>query len=143
MQVTMSEPRKTALTACDVPDMLGASFGSAPTAHDPRPVYVRIKDSIVDAIVDGEYREGALLPSVRVLAAKSGANPLTAAKAYHYLQACGLIYAERGVGMYVQEGARAHLLAEQKSLFLEQEWPKICHKMARLGINPNDIIDIL
>ena len=43
------------------------------------------------AIIDGRYREGDLLPSVRAFAAEQGANPLTVAKAYQQFQADGLI----------------------------------------------------
>ena len=51
-------------------------------ASDDRPVYVRLREVIADAILEGRYRDGDPLPSVRGLAAEYGANPLTVAKAY-------------------------------------------------------------
>ncbi len=50
-----------------------------------RPIYRQIRDRIVSRILDAG--DGALLPSVRALAAEAGVNPLTVAKAYHDLQA--------------------------------------------------------
>jgi GntR family transcriptional regulator len=47
-----------------------------------RPVYLKLRDQIAAAIIDGTYAEGQLLPSVRAFAAAEGANPLTVAKAY-------------------------------------------------------------
>ena len=46
-----------------------------------KPVYQRLRDVIANAILDGTYADGDMLPSVRSLAAEEGANPLTVAKA--------------------------------------------------------------
>ena len=55
---------------------------------DPnKPVYLRLRDTIANAILDGKYGDGDMLPSVRALAAEEGANPLTVAKAYQRLAA--------------------------------------------------------
>ena len=108
---------------------------------DVRPVYLRLRDQIAAAIIDGRYAEGAMLPSVRAFAAEQGANPLTVAKAYHQFQADGLIRVQRGVGMFVREGAADRLRSSERSQFLEQEWPQIRERMARLGIEPADVLD--
>ena len=50
------------------------------TAHE-KPVYVRLREVIADAILAGRFGDGDPLPSVRALAAEEGANPLTVAKA--------------------------------------------------------------
>ena len=52
-----------------------------------QPVYLKLRDIIAAAIIDGTYGEGAMLPSVRAFAAEQGANPLTVAKAYDMLPA--------------------------------------------------------
>ena len=69
---------------------------------DNRPVYLRLRDEIAAAIIDGRYGEGDMLPSVRAFAAEQGANPLTVAKAYQQFQTDGLIRVQRGVGMFVR-----------------------------------------
>ena len=108
---------------------------------DNRPVYLRLRDEIAAAIIDGRYAEGDLLPSVRAFAAEQGANPLTVAKAYQQFQADGLIRVQRGVGMFVGEGAAATLRAAERATFLEQEWPQIRDRMTRLGIDPADVLN--
>jgi len=107
---------------------------------DARPVYLRLRDQIAAAIMDGRYAEGAMLPSVRSFAAEQGANPLTVAKAYQQFQDDGLIRVQRGVGMFVREGAAARLRASQKASFLEQEWPALRARMEQLGITPADLL---
>ena len=44
------------------------------TQHD-KPVYVRLRETIADAILAGKYGDGDPLPSVRALAAEEQANP--------------------------------------------------------------------
>jgi len=71
---------------------------------DTRPVYLRLREQIAAAIIDGRYGEGEMLPSVRAFAAEQGANPLTVAKAYQQFQTDGLIRVLRGVGMFARCG---------------------------------------
>lgn len=108
---------------------------------DNRPVYMRLRDEIAAAIIDGRYAEGEMLPSVRAFAAEQGANPLTVAKAYQQFQTDGLIRVQRGVGMFVGVGAADKLRAAERTAFLEDEWPQIRQRMARLGIEPAEVLD--
>ncbi|MFL6755911.1 MAG: GntR family transcriptional regulator [Sphingomicrobium sp.] len=110
------------------------------TQHD-KPVYVRLRETIADAIMAGKYGDGDPLPSVRALAAEEQANPLTVAKAYQGFQDEGLIVVKRGVGMFVAPGARARLSDSERSRFLTDEWPEIRARMHRLGIDPVELLD--
>ena len=105
------------------------------TRHD-KPVYVRLRETIADAILAGKYADGDPLPSVRALAAEEQANPLTVAKAYQGFQDEGLIVVKRGVGMFVAPGARTRLRESERSRFISEEWPEIQARMSRLGIEP-------
>lgn len=108
------------------------------TSHE-KPVYVRLRETIADAILSGKFRDGDPLPSVRALAAEQQANPLTVAKAYQGFQDEGLITVRRGVGLFVAPGARVRLRDGERKRFIEEEWPAIRERMARLGINPADL----
>ena len=109
------------------------------SAHE-KPVYVRLREVIADAILAGRFGDGDALPSVRALAADEGANPLTVAKAYQGFQDEGLIVVRRGVGMFVAPGARARLRESERSTFIRQEWPAIRERMKRLGIEVDDLL---
>ena len=110
------------------------------TQHE-KPVYVRLRETIADAILAGQYSDGDPLPSVRALAADQQANPLTVAKAYQGFQDEGLIVVKRGVGMFVAPGARARLRDSERSRFVTEEWPEIRARMKRLGIEPAELIE--
>ena len=105
-----------------------------------KPVYVRIRETIAGAILNGQYKDGDPLPSVRALAAEQGANPLTVAKAYQGFQDEGLIVVKRGVGMFVAPGAQSRLRSSQREDFIRHEWPSIRDRMARLGIDPAELM---
>lgn len=106
-----------------------------------KPVYVRLRETIADAILAGRYSDGDPLPSVRALAAEEQANPLTVAKAYQGFQDEGLIIVRRGVGMFVAPGARARLRESERARFLKEEWPDVRARMERLGIKPAELLE--
>jgi GntR family transcriptional regulator len=105
-----------------------------------RPVYLKLRDLIAAAIIEGRYGEGEILPSVRAFAAEQGANPLTVAKAYQQFQADGLVEVQRGVGMFVVPGAAEKLRQAERAEFMADEWPEIRSRMERLGIDPADLL---
>ena len=110
------------------------------TQHD-KPVYVRLRETISDAILAGKYRDGDPLPSVRAFAAEQQANPLTVAKAYQGFQDEGLIVVKRGVGMFVAPGAADQLRTAERKDFLENRWPSIASHMRRLGLDAEDLVE--
>ena len=110
-------------------------------SNQSKPVYLKLRDMIAAAIIDGRYEEGEMLPSVRALAAEQGANPLTVAKAYQQFQNDGLVEVQRGVGMYVAKGASATLRQREREAFLSEEWPEIRTRMERLGIAPAELLE--
>jgi GntR family transcriptional regulator len=103
-------------------------------------VYLKLRDLIAAAIIEGRYAEGQMLPSVRAFAADQGANPLTVAKAYQQFQADGLVEVQRGVGMYVVPGAADRLRRAERERFVNEEWPEISARIKRLGLDPADLI---
>jgi GntR family transcriptional regulator len=105
----------------------------------PRPVYLKLRDQIAAAIIDGTYAEGHLLPSVRAFAATEGANPLTVAKAYQQFRDEGLVHIQRGVGMVLAPGAAEALLNRERDAFLRHEWPQIAERLRQLRINQADL----
>ena len=109
-------------------------------SDDTRPVYLRLRDLIAAAIIEGRYREGEMLPSVRAFAAEQGANPLTVAKAYQQFQNDGLVRVQRGVGMFVAAGAAERLREAERRRFLDDEWAGVLARMERLGIDPADLL---
>jgi GntR family transcriptional regulator len=105
-----------------------------PQWDDSQPIYRQLRDRVVAMILEGVLKEGDPLPSVRNVAAEFRLNPLTVLKGYQQLVDEALVEKRRGRGMFVNVGARAALLKDEKQRFLDDEWPKIHATIARLGL---------
>jgi GntR family transcriptional regulator len=108
---------------------------------DSRPVYLRLRDVLIAAILDGRFGDGDSLPSVRAFAAEQGANPLTVAKAYQTLQDVDVVSVKRGVGMFVAPGAADRLRKSEREHFLDVVWPPVVAQMRRIGIDPAELLE--
>jgi GntR family transcriptional regulator len=105
-----------------------------PEWNDSQPIYRQIRDRVVAMILDGVLKEGDPLPSVRVVATESRVNPLTVLKAYQQLADERLVEKRRGLGMFINEGARDLLLGGERQRFLAEQWPEIRATIVRLGL---------
>src|SRR6266851_2583857 len=109
--------------------------------NDGQPIYRQLRDRVVHMILDGVLKEGDPLPSVRNVAAEYRVNPLTVLKSYQELVDDDLVEKRRGLGMFVQNGARNRLLQGERQKFLAEQWPRIHATIQRLGLTPQDLLD--
>jgi GntR family transcriptional regulator len=108
--------------------------------NESQPIYRQIRDLVVAMILDGIIGEGDPLPSVRTVAAEYRVNPLTVLKAYQQLVDDRLVEKRRGLGMFVNQGARALLLDAERQKFLAEQWPAIHATIERLGLTPEELL---
>ena len=107
--------------------------------NDSQPIYRQLRDRVVAMILDGVLKEGDPLPSVRNVAAEYRVNPLTVLKGYQELVDEQLIETRRGLGMFVNAGARNLLLKAERKKFLSEEWPRVAATIERLGITQKEL----
>ena len=108
--------------------------------NDSQPIYRQLRDRVVAMILDGVLGEGDPLPSVRNVAAESRVNPLTVLKAYDSLADDGLVEKRRGLGLFINKGARDLLLQGERQRFLAEQWPQIAATIERLGLTPQELL---
>lgn len=70
-------------------------------------VYVQIENLIKFALTAGKLKYKDQLPSVRELSERLEVNPNTVAKAYRDLEVMGLLYTQRGMGVFIEKTAEA------------------------------------
>jgi GntR family transcriptional regulator len=109
--------------------------------NDSQPIYRQLRDRVVAMILDGVLKEGDALPSVRNVAAEYRVNPLTVLKGYQQLVDEGLIESKRGLGMFVNTGARSLLLKAERQKFLGEEWPRVRATIERLGLTASELLN--
>ena len=111
--------------------------------NDKEPIYLQLKDRVRDMILAGELTEGEALPSVRQVAMDYKLNPLTVSKSWQLLVDEGLVEKRRGLGMFVQTGAKTQLKTAEQTVFLDEIWPNILQKVEHLSLNTQELIQSL
>src|SRR6266853_6002129 len=109
--------------------------------NDSQPIYRQLRDRGAHMILDGVLEEGDPLPSVRNVAAEYRFNPLTVLKGYQQLVDEGLVESKRGLGMFINAGARNLLLQSERQKFLAEEWPRIHAIIQRLGLKAEELMN--
>ena len=106
---------------------------------EPKSIYLQIADQIRERVLEGDWRAGERIPSIRELAIELGVNPNTVTKSYQRLMDRRIISSRRGLGYFVSEDARERALAEMKDEFLRGELPRIVRTMRLLGIGLDEL----
>ena len=107
--------------------------------EEGRALFLQIAESVEDSIIDGALAEEAQAPSTNELAAFYRINPATAAKGIAMLTDKGVLYKQRGIGMFVAPGARDLLLAERRSAFADRFVDPLLTEARKLGLGPDDL----
>jgi GntR family transcriptional regulator len=108
--------------------------------NDSQPIFLQIRQRIVEMILKKAVNEGEALPSVRQIATELSVNPLTVTKAYDGLVDIGVVESRRGMGMFVNDGARDKLLAHERQKFLSEDWPRIIAQIKALELDPASLL---
>lgn len=108
--------------------------------NDAQPIFVQIRQQLIEMILKGAVPEGEALPSVRQIAMDLSVNPLTVTKAYQSLVDLDVVEKRRGLGMYVASNAHRKLLAHEREKFLSEDWPRIRAQIEALGLDISDLM---
>ncbi|HCG8578763.1 GntR family transcriptional regulator [Vibrio parahaemolyticus] len=111
--------------------------------HDRQPIFRQLADQITQQILQGVWKEGEALPSVRSISADLKINHLTVMKGYQLLVDEGLVDKKRGQGMFVAQGAIQQLRSAEKARFLEQQIPQIADTLQRLDMSVDELVQQL
>ncbi|MDQ0172747.1 GntR family transcriptional regulator [Paenibacillus tundrae] len=113
------------------------------TLDESQPIFHQIAMMIMDDIVEGRLRVEEQVPSTNELSRFYNINPATARKGLQSLVDKGVIYKQRGVGMFVAKGARDMLLMERKEHFYEEYIRPLLEEARRIHMNEDMIIDLI
>ncbi|WP_100444877.1 GntR family transcriptional regulator [Glycomyces xiaoerkulensis] len=107
------------------------------------PIYRQIADQIKAEILNGSLEPGGKVMSTNQYAAFYRINPATAQKAFRDLVDEGVLYKQRGLGMYVADDARERLAADFRERFFDEVLRPLIHEARQVGISVPDIIRYL
>lgn len=110
---------------------------------ESRPIFMQLAEAVEDGILNGAYPEEGQIPSITEYAAALKINPATALKGVNLLVDGGLIYKKRGVGMFVQAGARQKLLERRKEAFYETRMKPVAREGRALGLTIGSLCEMM
>lgn len=102
-------------------------------------IFEQIADRLADEIVAGKYPPGGRIPSVREYASLLQVNTNTAVKSYELLAREGIIFNKRGMGYFVAEEARHHILQRRQDEFTNTMLPELFRQMRLLHIGMDEV----
>ncbi|MCI9074338.1 MAG: GntR family transcriptional regulator [Dorea sp.] len=105
-----------------------------------QPIYEQIVTQFKAAIMKGELKEEAILPSVRSLAKELKVSALTVKKSYDALEEEGFVITVHGKGSFVA-CAGQELMMEEKRKEVEADLEKAIRKGRSLGMSNREITD--
>ncbi|CAH0123373.1 MULTISPECIES: GntR family transcriptional regulator [unclassified Microbacterium] len=111
--------------------------------EEGKALFIQIAEQIEDQILDGSLEEESKAPSTNELAAFYRINPATAAKGVAMLTEKGVLYKQRGIGMFVATGARQTLLTERRSAFADRYIDPLLTEARTLGLGTDDLTALL
>ncbi len=106
------------------------------------PIYEQIMENIKRMIIEGELKNGDVLPSVRTLSKELKISALTVKKAYDCLEEEGYTATVHGKGTYVK-GTNAEMLAEQRRFEIQNDLEKVVKKAEQYGVSHEEITQLL
>ena len=107
------------------------------------PIYLQVAQQIRDSIVTGDLREGEPIPSVRQISVDLNLNPQTVLNATRLLLDDGILEKQRGIGIFVTDGARQTLLSLERTVFEQEEVPALVARATLLNLSANQTAKII
>lgn len=104
------------------------------------PIYLQIADQIRRDVLAGTLEEGEQVMSTTQYATTYRINPATAAKAFAGLVDEGVLYKQRGVGMFVADGAAERLRAAHRADFYSGTLAPVLEQARVLGISDDELV---
>ncbi|RXZ77820.1 GntR family transcriptional regulator [Paenibacillaceae bacterium] len=110
---------------------------------EDQPIFQQIAQMIMDDIVDGQLKEGERIPSENELSRFYNINRATARKGLQALVDEDIIYKQRGIGMFVKEGARNQLLQEKQGHYRQTYIRPLLEEAKRIGMPIDQVIEMI
>lgn len=106
-------------------------------------IYLQVSEMIETDILRGILLEEERVPSTNELAKQYTINPATAAKGINLLVDEGILYKKRGIGMFVAEGAKEHIIEKRRDAFYENYVKSLLEEAKSLGISSEQLVEMI
>ncbi len=108
-----------------------------------KPIYLQIAEQLEDAVFTGIYPEETQIPSTTEISASERINPATVLKGINILVEHGILYKQRGIGMFVRRGARENICRKRQKEFVCQFIQPLISEGEKLGLTAEEICNLI
>ena len=111
--------------------------------NEEKSIYLQISEMIENDILKGSLAEEERVPSTNELARFYKINPATAMKGVNILVDEGILYKQRGIGLFVSGGAKEMIKDKRKKSFYNDYVKAMLEEAKSLGISKDEIIKLI
>ena len=107
-----------------------------------KPIYMQIKEQVIDQIINEELKPGEMLPSIRTLAKELRISVITTKRAYDELERDGYIETVVGKGTFVS-GINKDIIRERQMGLLENDLSALIDNAKRMKLSKQELFDLI
>jgi DNA-binding transcriptional regulator YhcF (GntR family) len=110
---------------------------------ESQPIYQQITQMIMDEIIEGNLQEEEKVPSENELSRFYNINRATVRNGLQSLVDAGIIYKQRGIGMFVKKGAKKMMLAQRQKKFRDDYLRPMLKEAERIGLRSKELVEMI
>lgn len=110
--------------------------------NDNKAIYLQIAEWVFEQILNGNWKEGDRIMSVRELGTLLVVNPNTILRSYDFLQKLEVIVNRRGVGYFVAPDATDKIISHRRKQFVEEEVPTFFKTMKLVRMSWEELAEL-
>lgn len=111
--------------------------------NEDEPIFIQISKAIEDEILTDGIKEDEQVPSTTELSRLYNINPATVLKGMNILVDKNILYKKRGLGMFVNSGAKNTIKLLRKESFKNKVIKNLIEEANKLDIDKDELLEMI
>ena len=111
--------------------------------NEDEPIFIQISKAIEDEILTDNIKEDEQVPSTTELSRLYNINPATVLKGMNILVDKNILYKKRGLGMFVNSGAKNTIKLLRKESIKNKVIKNLIEEANKLEIDKDELLEII
>lgn len=111
--------------------------------NEDEPIFIQISKAIEDEILTDSIKEDEQVPSTTELSRLYNINPATVLKGMNILVDKNILYKKRGLGMFVNRGAKNLIKLLRKESFKNKFIKNLIEEANKLDIDKDELLEMI
>ena len=111
--------------------------------NEDEPIFIQISKAIEDEILTDSIKEDEQVPSTTELSRLYNINPATVLKGMNILVDKNILYKKRGLGMFVNRGAKNTIKLLRKVSFKNKFIKNLIEEANKLDIDKDELLEMI